>query len=102
MQRLSAVPLIIGADYEAGAGFRSRGGYFLPNGIFLGGATLFPHQMALGATRDSTLAYAQGGITAIASSVLGVHLALAPVLDVYHTPHNPVIGLRTFADHHPL
>src|SRR5687768_13737795 len=56
MQRLSSVPLLFGADYEAGAGFRTRGGYFLPNGIYLGGATLFPQQMALGATRDTALA----------------------------------------------
>jgi beta-N-acetylhexosaminidase len=98
MQRLSAVPLIIGADYEAGAGFRSRGGHFLPNGIFLGGATLFPHQMALGATRDSSLAYDQGRITAIEGRALGVHLAFAPVLDVNNNPNNPVIGPRSFGE----
>src|SRR3954467_12356511 len=28
MQRLSTVPILFGADYEAGAGFRTRGGYF--------------------------------------------------------------------------
>jgi len=98
MQRLSAVPLIIGADYEAGAGFRSRGGHFLPNGIFLGGATLFPHQMALGATRDSSLAYDQGRITAVEGRALGVHLAFAPVLDVNNNPNNPVIGPRSFGE----
>src|SRR6185503_7978417 len=27
MQRMSRVPLLIGADYEAGAGYRSRGGF---------------------------------------------------------------------------
>src|SRR5688572_8111521 len=98
MQRLSAVPLIIGADYEAGAGFRSRGGHFLPNGIFLGGATLFPQQMALGATRDTSLAYEQGRITAIEGRALGVHMAFAPVLDVNNNPNNPVIGPRSFGE----
>src|SRR4051812_7947436 len=78
MQRLSSVPLLIGADYEAGAGYRSRGGYFLPNAIFLGGATTFPPQMALGATRDSALASAQGRITAIEARALGVYVAFAP------------------------
>ena len=98
MQRLAPVPLLIGADYEAGAGFRSRGGYFLPNGIFLGGATVFPQQMALGATRDTGLAYEQGRITAIEGRSLGVHMAFAPVLDVNNNPNNPVIGPRSFGE----
>jgi beta-N-acetylhexosaminidase len=98
MQRLSRVPLLIGADYEAGAGFRSRGGYFLPNGIYLGGATLFAQQMALGATRDTSMAYEQGRITAIEGRALGVHLAFAPVLDVNNNPNNPVIGPRSFGE----
>ena len=42
MQRLSSVPLLVGADLETGAGFRARGGYFLPNAIDLGGATDLP------------------------------------------------------------
>jgi beta-N-acetylhexosaminidase len=98
MQRMSSVPLIFGADYEAGAGFRTRGGYFLPNGIYLGGATLFPPQMALGATRDTSLAYEQGRITAIEARALGVQLVFAPVLDVNNNPNNPVIGPRSFGE----
>lgn len=98
MQRLSAVPLLLGSDYEAGAGYRSRSGYFLPNGIYLGGATIFPAQMALGATRDTALAYEQGRITAIEGRALGVHLAFAPVLDVNNNPNNPVIGPRSFGE----
>jgi beta-N-acetylhexosaminidase len=42
MQRLSALPLVFGADYETGVAFRQRGGYFLPNNIYLGGGTMFP------------------------------------------------------------
>jgi beta-N-acetylhexosaminidase len=98
MQRLSSVPLIFGADYEAGVGYRHRGGHFLPNGIYLGGATIFPPQMALGATRDTALAYAQGRITAIEGRALGVQLAFAPVLDVNNNPNNPVIGPRSFGE----
>ena len=98
MQRMSAVPLLIGADYEAGAGFRQRGGYFLPNGISLGGATLFPQQMALGATGDSTLAYEQGRVTAVEGRALGVHMAFAPVLDVNNNANNPIIGPRSFGE----
>ena len=86
MQRLSTLPLVIGADYETGAGMRQRGGYFLPNNIDLGGATMFPPQMGLGASRDTSLAYQQGRITALEGRALGVHIAFAPVLDVNNNP----------------
>lgn len=98
MQRSSALPLIFGADYETGVAFRQRGGYFLPNNIYLGGGTMFPYQMGLGATRDTSLAYEQGRITAIEGRALGVHVAFAPVLDVNNNPANPVIGMRSFGE----
>lgn len=98
LQRMSRVPILVGADYEDGAGFRTRGGHFLPNAIYLGGATLFPKQMALGATGDSALAYQQGRITALEGRAVGVHMAFAPVLDVNNNPNNPVIGPRSFGE----
>lgn len=98
MQRLSRLPLIVGADYEYGAGMRQRGGYFLPNNLYLGGATVFPPQMALGASRDSSLAYEQGRVTAVEGRAMGVHVAFAPVLDVNNNPANPVIGVRSFGE----
>lgn len=98
LQRLSTLPLVIGADYETGAGFRQRGGYFLPNDIYLGGATIFPPQMGLGATRDSGLVYQEGTITALEGRAMGVHIAFAPVLDVNNNPANPVIGVRSFGE----
>lgn len=98
MQGMSTLPLVISADYETGAGFRTRGGYFLPNAINLGGAVVFAPQMALGATRDTSLAYEQGRITARESRALGVHVAFAPVMDVNNNPANPVIGARSFGE----
>lgn len=98
MQRLSRLPLIVGADYEYGAGMRQRGGYFLPNNIYLGGATVFPPQMGIGASRDTSLAYQQGRITAMEGRAMGVHVAFAPVLDVNNNPANPVIGVRSFSE----
>ncbi len=98
LQRSSAVPLLFGADLEAGAGFRARGGYFLPNAIDLGGAVLFPPQMALGATRDSALAYAAGRATAEEGRALGIQVAFAPVLDVNNNPDNPVINTRSLGE----
>src|SRR4051812_5461092 len=98
MQRISKLPLLIGADYETGAGFRQRQSYFLPNNIGLGGATMFPYQMGLGASRDTSLAYQQGRITALEGRAMGVHVAFAPVLDVNNNPANPVIGMRSFGE----
>ena len=98
MQRLSALPLLVGADLEFGAGYRARGRYFLPNGIDLGGATIFPPEMGIGATRDSALAYDQGRITATEGRALGIHIAFTPILDVNNNPANPVIGVRSFGE----
>lgn len=98
MQRLSRLPLLVGADYETGAGFRQRAPYFLPNNLSLGGATMFPYQMGIGASRDTSLAYQQGRVTALEGRALGVHIAFAPVLDVNNNPHNPVIGMRSFGE----
>ncbi|MGI8403038.1 MAG: glycoside hydrolase family 3 protein [Gemmatimonadaceae bacterium] len=98
LQSMSKVPLLFGADLEAGAGFRARGGYFVPNAIDLGGAILFPPEMAVGATRDTTLAYEQGRLTAVEGRALGIHIAYAPVLDVNNNPDNPVINTRSFGE----
>jgi len=98
MQSMSQVPLLFGADLEAGAGFRARGGYFVPNAIDLGGAIVFPPEMAVGATRDTTLAYEQGKLTAIEGRALGIHIAYAPVLDVNNNPDNPVINTRSYGE----
>lgn len=98
MQQMARIPLLVGADLEAGAGFRASGGYFLPNAIDLGGATLFPPLMALGATRDTTLAYAYGRATATEGRALGIHIVYGPVLDVNNNPGNPVINVRSFGE----
>ena len=102
LQRAASVPLLIGADLETGAAFRARGGYFIPNAIDLGGATAFPYQMGLGATRDTALAYEMGRITAIEGRALGIHMAFAPVLDVNNNPKNPVIAARSFGENPQL
>ena len=102
LQRISRLPLLVGADLETGAAFRARGGYFLPNGIDLGGATAFPYEMGIGATRDSALAYAMGRVTAREGRALGIHMAFAPVVDVNNNPKNPVISIRSFGENSRL
>jgi len=98
MQSMSSIPLVFGADLEAGAGFRARGGYFIPNAIDLGGAVVFPPEMAIGATGDTALAYQQGRLTALEGRALGIHIAYAPVLDVNNNAANPVINTRSYGE----
>jgi beta-N-acetylhexosaminidase len=98
LQAMSRVPLLFGADLEAGAGFRARGGYFIPNAIDLGGAVVAPPEMAIGATGDTTLAYEEGKLTAVEGRALGIHIAYAPVLDVNNNPANPVINTRSYGE----
>lgn len=98
LQRAAPLPLLVGADLETGAAFRARGGWFLPNAIELGGATSFPYQMGIGATRDPKLAYEMGRVTAQEGRAMGIHMAFAPVLDVNNNPKNPVISARSFGE----
>ena len=98
LQTLSDVPLLFAADFEFGAGYRARAGYFMPNAIDMGGATVFPQQMALGATDDSALAYAMGRITATEGRALGVQVNYSPILDVNSNPANPVINTRSYGE----
>ena len=93
MFRCSLAPI-----WRLGAGFRARGGYFIPNAIDLGGAVVFPPEMAIGATGDTALAYEQGKLTALEGRALGIHIAYAPVLDVNNNPANPVINTRSFGE----
>ena len=98
LQRLAGLPLLVGSDLEFGAGQRARGGYFLPNAVDLGGATIFPPEMAFGATRDTTLAYEEGRITAREGRALGIQIDYAPVLDVNNNANNPVINTRSYGE----
>lgn len=98
LQSMSDLPLLVSADLEAGAGFRARGGYFLPNAIDLGGAVQFPPEMALGATGDTTLAREQARATAVEGRAIGITIDFSPVLDVNNNPANPVINVRSFGE----
>ena len=102
LQRVSPLPLLVGADLETGPAFRARGGYFLPNAIDLGGATAYPYAMGIGATRDTSFAYEMGRVTAREGRALGIHIAFAPVLDVNNNPKNPVISMRSFGENPQL
>src|SRR5206468_9459879 len=55
-------------------------------------------EMGIGATRDTSLAYEQGRITATEGRAIGIHIAFSPILDVNNNPANPVIGVRSFGE----
>ena len=79
------VPVLISTDQEHGTVAR------------LGPpATRFPGSMALGATRDETLAREAARVTGADLRAVGINQNLAPVADVNNNPANPVIGVRSF------
>lgn len=86
MQSLANIPLLISADYERGLGMR------------IDDALEFPHNMALGATMNSQLAYEMGKAIAIESRLIGVYQNFAPVADINNNALNPVINIRSFSE----
>jgi len=86
LQRRSRLPLLIGQDMEWGAGMRVEH------------ATTFPRTMAIGASRNTNLAYGVGLVTAREARALGVHQVYAPVSDVNNNPSNPVINVRSYGE----
>lgn len=90
LQRLAAdanlPPLLIGIDEEGGPVTRVPWGAAPPSA------------MAMGATRDGSLAAEMGAAIGDELRALGITINFAPVLDVNVNPDNPVIGVRSFGD----
>ena len=86
LQSLARVPLLIGSDFERGAGTQ------------ITGATLYPTLMAVGATGSEEIAYQMGRATAEEGRALGVHMTYAPVVDVNINPDNPIINTRAIGE----
>ncbi len=80
------LPLFIAVDQEGG-----------PVARLTEGLTLFPGNMALGATDSEELAGLSAAITARELRTLGINFNFAPVVDVNNNPDNPVIGVRSFS-----
>ncbi len=83
-QSQSQVPLMIAIDADWGLGMRLKK------------TIKFPFPMALGAISDNKLIYETGKEIGRELKRLGVHLSLAPVLDINNNPENPVINYRSF------
>jgi beta-N-acetylhexosaminidase len=85
-QSLSKVPLLITSDGEWGLGMR------------LDSTISYPYQMALGAVQDNNLIYKMGLEVAKDYKRIGMHMNLAPDVDVNNNPNNPVINYRSFGE----
>lgn len=85
-QKLAKVPLLIAQDGEWGLGMR------------LDSTISYPYQMTLGAIQDNTLVYQMGKFIAYDFKRMGMHMNLAPDMDVNNNPDNPVINFRSFGD----
>lgn len=85
-QSMSKIPLFISIDAEWGLGMR------------LDSVIPFPHQMMLGAVKDSTLIYEVGRAIGRQCKRIGVQINFAPVVDINNNPDNPVINDRSFGE----
>ena len=83
LQGMAKLPLLFASDLERGLGNQ------------VGGSTLFPPLMALGAANSEELAYQMGRITALEARAMGIHMTYAPVVDVNNNPDNPIINTRS-------
>jgi beta-glucosidase-like glycosyl hydrolase/CubicO group peptidase (beta-lactamase class C family) len=85
-QATSKTPLMVAQDFEWGLGMR------------LDSTLSYPRQMMLGAIQDEKIIYQMGLDIATQMKNIGVHMNLAPVLDVNNNPRNPVINSRSFGE----
>ncbi|MCK4495711.1 MAG: glycoside hydrolase family 3 C-terminal domain-containing protein, partial [Candidatus Aminicenantes bacterium] len=85
-QGISQTPLLILQDAEWGLGMRLDSTYS------------FPYQLTMGAMDNDSLVYAAASEIAGQLKRIGVHVNLAPVVDINNNPHNPVINYRSFGE----
>jgi len=79
---------LLAVDHEGGPLFTQR----------TAGLTIFPGNMALGATGDEVLAREAARISAQELAALGIDMVFAPVADVNSDPLNPIVSIRAFSD----
>lgn len=87
LQSAATQPLLVMTDMERGLGQQ------------VAGATLFPHLRAFGEIGDEALVEEFARASAREALACGVHVALAPVVDVNRNPRNPIIATRAFGEH---
>lgn len=85
-QKKARVPLLIASDGEWGLGMR------------LDSTVAYPYQMALGAVQNKELIYKMGLEVAKDFKRVGMHMNLAPDVDINNNAKNPVINFRSFGE----
>ncbi|HTS47897.1 MAG TPA: glycoside hydrolase family 3 N-terminal domain-containing protein [Bryobacteraceae bacterium] len=86
LQRMSKLPLLVGADFERGASMR------------VSSTTRWPYAMAFAAAHDLEGVNYEAAETARDARALGVNWIFAPVSDVNNNPDNPIINIRSFGE----
>jgi beta-N-acetylhexosaminidase len=86
LQDLAETPLLMSADFERGTKMRLDDG------------SLFPSNMALGATRNTDLAYQMGLQIAKECRAIGIGQNYAPVVDINNNSDNPIINVRSYGE----
>ncbi|MGZ9586120.1 beta-N-acetylhexosaminidase [Paenibacillus marinisediminis] len=88
----SDIPLFICIDQEGGMVAR----------IDWDSVTLIPGNMAIGAARDTDLAYEAARICGDELLKMGINMNFAPSVDVNNNAKNPVIGVRSYGENPEL
>lgn len=86
LQEHSKIPLLIGANLEAGG-----------DGIAVDG-TSFGKQMQAAATGDTENAYRLGKLSCSEGKAVGCNWAFAPVVDIDRNWRNPITNVRTYGN----
>ncbi len=89
LQEHSRIPLLIGANLEAGG-----------DGIALDG-TAFGKQMQVAATGDTEQACRLGKVSCAEGRAVGVNWSFAPVVDIDRNYHNPITNVRSYGSDPP-
>jgi len=84
LRDLAGRPLLLGSDFERGAGQQVRG------------LTELPPPAALGYLNDLDATYAAASITATEARAVGLNWIFAPVCDLDIEPRNPIVQTRSF------
>ncbi len=85
LQKISELPLIIGADFERGLAMR------------IDNTTPFPYNMCVAATSKTQYAFEMARVISKEARAIGVHHNYAPVADICSDIDNPVINLRAYS-----
>lgn len=85
-KKYSKVPLIVAANTEAGG-----------NGACVGG-TEIGQEVKVAATNEKKYAYELGRVSALEAKAVGCNTVFAPIVDIHHNWHNPIIATRTFGN----